>query len=104
MSTQNSCFAKSSKKTWEMLERKSFPLVVGNLDNPRATHASRSHLMNCQRMPGLIATVVLLGIAAPLHAAPATQPAGKPVVAVFDLHGELTEQAPEDQLPLFAPP
>src|SRR5262249_8688696 len=34
--------------------------------------------------------------------AASTQPVAKAVVAVFDLHGELTEQAPEDQLPLLS--
>jgi protease-4 len=36
-------------------------------------------------------------------ASPATQPAAKPVIAVFELRGELSEQPMDDSLPLFGP-
>lgn len=37
-------------------------------------------------------------------AAPTTKPAGKPMIAVFDLRGEITEQPADDSLPLFGTP
>jgi protease IV len=37
-------------------------------------------------------------------AAPATKPAAKPVIAVFQLNGELTEQPADDSMPLFGTP
>jgi protease-4 len=50
----------------------------------------------------LIALSGLLMLLPPAHGAAAK--AGKPVIAVFDLNGELAEQPADDQLALFSPP
>jgi protease-4 len=50
----------------------------------------------------LCSTVLLI---APIcRAAPATQPTGKPIIAVFDLAGEMAEQPADQSIPLLSTP